>query len=109
MLPLQTAKIRGFIPIGRSDLAQHVPPFPFPGFRSLFLRAARVVDDRRLDVPMPLRTLIAGKLEKSGVLPLQTAKIRGFISVGRSDLASMYDESLPPGLLLGTDHDNADG
>jgi hypothetical protein len=28
---------------------------------------------------MPLRTLIAGKLEKSGVLPLQTAKIRGFI------------------------------
>jgi hypothetical protein len=42
---------------------------------------------------MPLRTLIAGKLEKSGVLPLQTAKIRGFIPVGRSDLASMYDES----------------
>jgi hypothetical protein len=63
----------------------------------------------RLDVPMPLRTLIAGKLEKSGVLPLQTAKIREFISVGRSDLASMYDESLPPGLLLGTDHENADG
>jgi hypothetical protein len=48
-------------------------------------------------------------LEKSGVLPLQTAKIRGFIPIGRSDLASMYDESLPPGLVLGTDHDNADG
>ena len=77
--------------------------------QNLFLRAARVVDDRRLDVPMPLRTLIAGKLEKSGVLPLQTAKIRGFIPIGRSDLASMYDESLPPGLVLGTDHDNADG
>jgi hypothetical protein len=77
--------------------------------QNLFLRAARVVDDRRLDVPMPLRTLIAGKLEKSGVLPLQTAKIRGFIPIGRSDLASMYDESPPPGLVLGTDHDNADG
>ena len=41
--------------------------------------------------------------------PLQTAKIRGFIPIGRSDLASMYDKSLPPGLVLGTDHDNADG
>jgi hypothetical protein len=58
---------------------------------------------------MPLRIRIAGKLEKSGVLPLQTAKIRGFMPIGRSDLASMYDESLPPGLVLGTDHDNADG
>ena len=77
--------------------------------QNLFLRAARVVDDRRLDVPMSLRTQIAGKLEKSGVLPLQTAKIKGFIPIGRSDLASMYDESLPPGLVLGTDHDNADG
>ena len=41
--------------------------------QNLFLRAARVVDDRRLDVPKPLRALIADKLEKSGVLPLQTA------------------------------------
>jgi hypothetical protein len=68
--------------------------------QNLFLRAARVVDDRSLDVAMPLRTLIAGKLEKSGVLPLQTAKIRGFIPIGRSDLASLYDESLPSGLVL---------
>ena len=60
-------------------------------------------------MPKPLRTLIANKLEKSGVLPLQTAKIRGFMPIGRSDVASMYDESLPPGLVMGTDHDNADG
>ena len=58
---------------------------------------------------MPLRTLIAGKMEKSGVLPLQTAKIRGFIPIGRSDRTSLYDESLPPGLVLGTGHDNAGG
>ena len=77
--------------------------------RTLFLRAARVVDDRSLDVPKPLRSLIAGKMEKSGVLPLRTAKIRGFIPVGRSDRASLYDESLPPGLVLGTDHDDAGG
>jgi hypothetical protein len=42
----------------------------------LFLRAARVVDDRSLDLPMPLRGLIASKLEKSGVPALQTAKIK---------------------------------
>jgi molecular chaperone DnaK (HSP70) len=68
--------------------------------QTLFLRAARVVDDRGLDVPMPLRGLIAGKMEKSGVPSLQTAKIRGFIPIGRSDRASLYDESLPPGLVL---------
>jgi DNA-K related protein len=69
--------------------------------QSLFLRAARVVDDRRLDVPVALRGQIASKMEKSGVPALQTAIIRGFIPVGRSDRASLYDESLPPGLILG--------
>ncbi len=71
--------------------------------QTLFLRAARVVGDRSLDPPMRLRGLIAGKMEKSGVSPLRTAKIRGFIPVGRSDRASLYDEALPPGLVLGSD------
>jgi hypothetical protein len=69
--------------------------------QTLFLRAARVIGDRSLDVHMPLRGLIAGKMEKSGVSPLQAAKIRGFMPVGRSDRDSLYDESLPPGLVLG--------
>src|SRR5204862_983682 len=69
--------------------------------QTLFLRAARVVGDRSLDVPRPLRDLIATKMENSGVPPLQTTKIRGFVPVGRSDHASLYDESLPPGLVLG--------
>ena len=53
----------------------------------------------------------AGSKSKKGKVTAGTilAKIRGFIPIGRSDLASMYDESLPPGLVLGTDHDNADG
>jgi len=71
--------------------------------QTLFLRAARVVGDRSLDVPMPLRERIATKLESSGVPPQQTAKIRGFVPAGRSDRASLYDESLPPGLILGQD------
>ena len=68
--------------------------------QTLFLRAARVVDDRSLDLPIPLRGLIASKLEKSGVPALQTAKIKGFVPIGRSDRASLYDDSLPPGLIL---------
>jgi DNA-K related protein len=71
--------------------------------QSLFLRAARVVGDRSLDVPMPLRELIASKVENSGVPPLRTAKIRGLVPVGRADRASLYDEPLPPGLVLGLD------
>ena len=69
--------------------------------QNLFLRAARVVDDRSLDIPTPLRGQIASKLEKSGVPALQTAMIKGFIPAGRSSRASLYDESLPPGLILG--------
>jgi hypothetical protein len=49
----------------------------------LFLRAARVVDNRSLDVPTPLRGQIASKLEKSGVPALQTAMVKGFIYTGR--------------------------
>jgi len=66
----------------------------------LFLRAARVVDDRSLDLPTPLRGLIASKLERSGLPAQQTAKIKGFVPIGRSDRASLYDDSLPPGLIL---------
>ena len=77
--------------------------------QTLFLRAARVVGDRNLDVSNPLRTLIAGKLEKAGVPSLRIAKIKGFIPVGRSDRASLYHESLPPGLVLGAGQDDADG
>jgi hypothetical protein len=59
-----------------------------------------VVGDRSLDVPMPVRELIAGKMESSSVPALQTAKIRGCVEVGRSDRASLHDEALPPGLVL---------
>lgn len=70
--------------------------------QTLFLRAARVVGDRTLDLPKPLRKLIAGKLESAGVAPLRTAKIKEFMPVERSDRASLYGEALPPGLVFGT-------
>jgi hypothetical protein len=38
-----------------------------------------------------------------------TAAIRGFVPVGRSDRANLYDESLPPGLILSTgQHDGGE-
>ena len=69
--------------------------------QTLFLRAARVVGDRGLDVAVRLRHQTADKLAKSGVPQLRTAKIRGFVPAGRSDAVSLYDEPLPPGLVLG--------
>jgi tripartite-type tricarboxylate transporter receptor subunit TctC len=43
-----------------------------------------------------------GKVDfaSAGVAALQTAKIKAFIPAGRSDRASIYAESLPPGLIL---------
>jgi hypothetical protein len=70
---------------------------------NLFLRAARVVNDRNLDVPKSLRNQIARKLESAGVAPNRTAAIKAFTPVGRIDRTTLYGESLPPGLVLGGD------
>jgi molecular chaperone DnaK (HSP70) len=68
--------------------------------QALFLRAARVVDNSNIDVPKSLRQQIAGKLEKWGVPPTRLARIRGFVPVAVTDRASLFGESLPPGLVL---------
>jgi molecular chaperone DnaK (HSP70) len=66
----------------------------------LFLRAARAVDDRRLDLPKPLRNQIADKLHKCGVAPNRIDRIRTFAPVERAERLSLYGEALPPGLVL---------
>jgi hypothetical protein len=68
---------------------------------TLFLRAARVVDNRSLDVLPALRGKIADKLEKSGVAALKTAKLRAFVPVTASERPGLFGERLPPGLILG--------
>jgi molecular chaperone DnaK (HSP70) len=70
---------------------------------NLFLRAARVVDDRTLDVPKALRNQIARKLENAGLAPLRTTTIMAFMSIGRADRTTLYGEALPHGLVLGAD------
>ena len=72
---------------------------------NLFLRAARVVDDRNLDVAKSLRNQIARKLERAGIAPTRTATIRAFTPVAGIDRTTLYGEPLPPGLVLGADPD----
>jgi molecular chaperone DnaK (HSP70) len=67
----------------------------------MFLRCARVVGDRSLDVSGRVRNAIATKLEKAGVAERRTGRIKSFVAMDRSDRASQYDEALPPGLVLG--------
>lgn len=70
---------------------------------NLFLRAARVVGDRNLDVPKSLRDQIARKLESAGLAPRRTATIQAFMPIGGADRSTLYGEALPPGLVLGVD------
>lgn len=72
-----------------------------PELAELFLRAARVTDNRGLDVPRPLRKEIVRKLEKAGVPAHKTVRVEQFIAIDRAEQVSLYGESLPPGLLLG--------
>lgn len=69
---------------------------------TMFLRAARVVDNRALDVSTATRGRIAAKLEKSGVPTQKTAKLKQFAPLEGSERSSFYGESLPPGLILAT-------
>ena len=68
--------------------------------QTLFLRAARVVDDRRLDLPQPLRNQIAERLRKCGIPQVKLDRVRHFAPIERAERLSLYGESLPAGLIL---------
>lgn len=72
-----------------------------PELSELFLRAARVTDNRELDLPRPLRKEIVRKLEKADVPAHKVVRVEQFIAIDRSEQVSLYGESLPAGLLLG--------
>ncbi len=72
-----------------------------PELQELFLRAARVTDNRDLDVPKPLRKEIARKLESASVPPHKVTRVEEFIPMDNAEQASLYGESLPPGLVMG--------
>ncbi len=66
----------------------------------LFLRAARVVNNRSLDVSKSVRNRIADKLERSGVPLSKTAALKEYVPLERSERVTLSGESLPPGLIL---------
>ena len=68
--------------------------------QALFLRAARVVDNRSIDVSRSLRHRIADKLEKSDASPSKTAPLKGYVPMPRAERAGSFGDSLPPGLIL---------
>jgi molecular chaperone DnaK (HSP70) len=68
--------------------------------QTLFLRSARVVDNPEIDLPKSVRQRIASKLEKWGTPPVKIARIRSFVPIAATDRASLFGESLPPGLVL---------
>jgi len=68
--------------------------------QTLFLCAGRIVDNPKVDLPGRLREKIASKLQKSGATPSRLARLRTFIPVAQADRASLFGESLPPGLVI---------
>jgi uncharacterized protein DUF3731 len=68
--------------------------------QTLFVRAARIVNNPRIDLPKSLREKIASKLEKSGVAQLKLRGLHAFLPVAGLDRSSLFGESLPPGLVI---------
>ncbi len=66
-----------------------------------FLRAARIVDNRALDLPKKLRGEIVRKLKGAGVPPVKLAPLETYVPVAKAEQASLFGEALPPGLVLG--------
>ncbi|MBV9104603.1 MAG: Hsp70 family protein [Verrucomicrobia bacterium] len=68
--------------------------------QTLFLRAAHIVNDAKIDVPKSLREKIASKLQKAGVAPSRVARLRSYVPVAQADRVNLFGESLPPGLVI---------
>ncbi|HSZ79243.1 MAG TPA: Hsp70 family protein [Chthoniobacterales bacterium] len=68
---------------------------------TLFLRAARLVNNPKIDLPKSLRDKIASHLQKAGLPPSKVARLRSFVPIVLADRANLFGESLPPGLVIG--------
>ena len=68
--------------------------------QTLFLRAGRLVNDPKIDLPKSLREKIVSKLQKTSVPPSKLTRLKTFVPVALSDRASLFGESLPPGLVI---------
>lgn len=71
-----------------------------PELAELFLRAARVTDNRALDLPKMVRREMVRKLDKADAPAFKIYRIDEFVPIDKSERVSLYGESLPPGLVL---------
>ncbi|MFP4283275.1 MAG: hypothetical protein ACLFU2_11685, partial [Opitutales bacterium] len=69
--------------------------------RPLFLRAARQTDDPALNLGGRAARRIADRLEKTGLSPQSTEPLRRFVPLAPAQTAELYEDALPPGLVLG--------
>lgn len=66
----------------------------------LFLRAARVVKERRLNLPSAVNKRIYKKLKKAGVPETKLQPLVSFVALTRAEQVSAYGEALPAGLVV---------
>jgi len=58
------------------------------------------VNDPKIDLSKSLRDKIASKLQDAGVAPSKIARLRSYVPIALADRASLFGESLPPGLVI---------
>lgn len=68
--------------------------------QTLFLRAARIVDNPHLDLDASLRKKIVSKLNKADVAPIRQIPLKEFVPIEKSDRISLFGESLPAGIVM---------
>jgi molecular chaperone DnaK (HSP70) len=68
--------------------------------QTLFLRAARIVEDRSLDLPRSLRHAILDELRRCGLPGPRLAPLEHHVPLQASERVSLFGESLPAGLVL---------
>ena len=66
----------------------------------LFIKAARLVEDRALDLPVRLRKKIVNKLESAGIASARCRPLLDYIPLTQADQMGFYGEALPVGLVL---------
>ena len=68
--------------------------------QSLFMRAARIVEMRSLNIPSGLSKRIVKKLSKAGWTDARLLPLADYVPMTKRDQATAYGESLPPGLVI---------
>ena len=82
--------------LGRADWSD---PACFDA-QSCFMRAARIVETRTLNVSSRVSKKIIRKLSKAGWVDARLLPLAEYVPVSKGDRTSAYGESLPPGLVL---------